>query len=102
MLEGFFDCQGTLHYEFIPKGKTVNRDMYINILHHLGDVVRRKCPQKMESQSCCLFHNDAPAHQSVSVKNFLTKNNVTIMKHPPYSPNLALVDFTCSLDCSQH
>jgi hypothetical protein len=43
-------CQGSLHYEFNPEGKTVNKDMYINILHHLGDVVSRKCPKKWKAK----------------------------------------------------
>jgi histone-lysine N-methyltransferase SETMAR len=102
MLEVFFDSRGTLHYESILKGKTVNKDMYIKILHHLRDVVRRKCPKKWESQSCCLLHNNAPAHQSVLVKDFLAKNNMTTLKHPPYSPDLAPADFTCFIDYSQH
>jgi len=59
-------------------------------------------PQKMEGQSCCPLHNNAPAHQSVLVKDFLAKNNVTTLKHPPYSPDMAPADFTCSLACSQH
>ena len=25
---GTFDCQGTFHYEFIPEGKIVNKEMY--------------------------------------------------------------------------
>jgi len=50
MLEVIFDCRGTLHYEFITKGKTVNKVMYINILHHLRHVVRRKCPKKWRAK----------------------------------------------------
>jgi hypothetical protein len=55
MLEDFFDSRGTLHYEFIPKGKTVNKDMYIKILHHLRDVVRRKCPKKWRAKVAVSF-----------------------------------------------
>jgi len=47
-LEVFFDCQGTVHCEFIPEGKTVNKEMYTDILHHLRDMVRKKCPKNWE------------------------------------------------------
>ena len=40
-----------------------------------------------------LLHDNAPAHWSVLVKDFLAKNNVTMLEHPPYSPDLAVVDF---------
>jgi hypothetical protein len=51
--------------------------MYIDILHLLRDAFRRKCPEKMRTNSWSLFHDNAPAHQSVSVKDLLAKNNVT-------------------------
>jgi len=35
-----------------------------------------------------LVHDNAPAHRPVLVKDFLAKHNVTILEHPPYSPNL--------------
>jgi hypothetical protein len=37
----FFD-RGIVHYEFAPKGHTVNQDSYLAILRHLWDAVRRK------------------------------------------------------------
>ena len=35
----------------------------------------------------------APAHTALSIPQFLTKNGLTPMSHPPYSPNLAHSDF---------
>jgi transposase len=36
------------------------------------------------------FHLDnAPAHTALSVQRFLTKNGMTPLPHPPYSPDLA-------------
>jgi hypothetical protein len=42
MLEIFFDCQGVVHYKFITEGKTVNKEMHIDILRRLGVAFRRK------------------------------------------------------------
>jgi hypothetical protein len=28
----FFDAQGLVHYEFMPEGRTVNKEMYVEIL----------------------------------------------------------------------
>jgi len=40
-----------------------------------------------------LHHDNVPAHKALSVKQFLTKNSMTQLLHPPYSPNLAPCDF---------
>ena len=40
-----------------------------------------------------LLHDNAPAHRSVLVKDFLAKSSVTTLDHPPYSHNLAAADF---------
>ena len=37
--------------------------------------------------------DNAPAHRSVFVKDFLAKNSVTTLDHPPYSPYPATADF---------
>ncbi|KAG5344749.1 MOS1T transposase, partial [Acromyrmex heyeri] len=40
-----------------------------------------------------LHHDDAPAHTSLLVREFLAKNNTLMMPQPPYSPDLAPCDF---------
>ena len=45
-------------------------------------------------QRVCPFHTGwfrgAPAHTALSVQQFLTKNRMTPVPHPPYSPGLVL------------
>jgi hypothetical protein len=69
--------------------------MYIDILRRLRDVVRRKS-RKVENQQlvCQIFvlHDNAPAHESVSVKDCLAIHNVTTMYYPPYILVLAPAD----------
>ena len=45
------------------------------------------------NQSWVLYHDNAPAHSSFLVCNFLAKNKITIVPQPFYSPDLAPVDF---------
>jgi hypothetical protein len=42
-------------------------------------------PKNGENNSWFLLHNNAPAHRSVLVKDFLAKNNVTVMEQHPLS-----------------
>jgi transposase len=66
--------------------------MYIYILHRFREAVRRKVPEKWRTSRWCLLYDNAPAHQTVSVKDFLTNNHVTTLEHPPYSPDQAAAD----------
>jgi hypothetical protein len=43
MLEVLPDRLAVVHHEFIPEGKTFNKEMYTDILSRLTDAVRRKC-----------------------------------------------------------
>ena len=67
--------------------------MCIDILGRLRDAVRRKRTKKWTSSSRSLLHDNAPAHRSVLVKDFLAKNNVATLEHPPYSADLASAEF---------
>jgi hypothetical protein len=40
-----------------------------------------------------LHHNSTPSHTSFFTRELLTKNNTTVVYHPPYSPDLASYDF---------
>jgi hypothetical protein len=50
--------------------------MYIDNLRRLRDAVRRKYSEKLRTKNSFLLRDNAPAHRSVLVKNFLAKNNV--------------------------
>jgi len=68
----------------------VNKEMHIDILHLLRDAVRRKRSEKWRIKTCFPLHDNAPAHQSVWVNDFLAKNHVTTLEH---SPHLAAAEF---------
>jgi hypothetical protein len=40
-----------------------------------------------------LHHDNAPAHKVFSVKQFLASKLIIEMEHPPYYPDLALIEF---------
>ena len=93
MLICFFDQEGIVHREFVPPGMTVNADFYCDVLRRLRENVWRKRPQKWQNQNLIIHHDNAPAHRSFKVSQFLAKNNMTVVPHPPYSPDLAPCDF---------
>jgi len=81
MIICFFDQEGIVHREFVPPGMTVNADFYCDVLRRLRENVRRKRPQKWQNQK--LHHDNAPAHRSFKVSQFLAKNSMTVAPPSP-------------------
>ena len=93
MLICFFDQEGIVHPEFVPPAMTVNADFYCDVLRRLRENVRRKRTQKWQNQYLIIHHDNALVHRSFKISQFLAKNNMTVIPHPPYSPDLAPCDF---------
>lgn len=93
LLTVFFDFNGIVYHEFLPPGRTVNKEYYLEVLRRLREAIRRKRPHLWRNNSWKLHHDNAPAHTSLLVREFLTKNNTVMMPQPPYSPDIAPCDF---------
>jgi len=93
MLICFFDQKGIVYKEFIPPGQTLNASLYVEVLIRLRENVRRKRPDQWQNNTWLLHHDNAPAHAALLTRPFLTDNNMTVVPHPPYSPDLAPSDF---------
>ncbi|UYV85140.1 hypothetical protein LAZ67_X004709 [Cordylochernes scorpioides] len=92
LLTVFFDCRGVVHHEFLPHGRTVNKEYYLQVMRNLREAIRQKRPDLWKNKNWLLHHDNAPAHTSLLVRDFLAKNNTLMMLQPPYSPDLAPCD----------
>jgi hypothetical protein len=73
----------------MPEGQTVNQVYYKEVLT-IREWVRRKRPEMWKKGSWILHHDNAPAHNVLSVKMFLAKHKIPLLEHPSYSPDLAM------------
>ena len=96
MMIVFFDIRGVIYIHWVPEGQTVNEVYYKNVLTTLRECVRRRRPDMWKNASLILHHDNAPAHNALSLKRYLAKNNIPVMEHPPYSTDLAPCDFFSS------
>jgi transposase len=71
----------------------VNKEECFGTLCRLRNAVRKKSPETQRTNIWFLLHGNAPAHRSVLVKDFLSKNKVTTLEHPPHSPDLVPAGF---------
>jgi len=77
----------------VPRGETVNKEFYLNVIKRLRAAVRRKRPEAWKNNTWMLHHDNVPAHISLLIREFLTKHEKTVVPQPPYSPYLAPADF---------
>ena len=93
MIATFSDVKGIVHKEFVPTGQNVNSGFYCEVLRRLHENVRRRRPKLWREQTWLLHHDNAPSHTSVLTQQFLAKNKMVVISHPPLSPDLAPCDF---------
>ena len=93
MLTVFFDSEGVVHYEFLPQGRTVNKEHYLEVTQRLREAGRKKRPDAWRENGWMLQHDNAPTHSSFLIREFLVKHATTVLPQPPYSLDLAPADF---------
>ena len=72
-------------------GQTVNHAFYKDVLERLRKRVQRV--RRDTAVDWVLQHDNAPAHTAISIREFLSKKNIPVLPHPPYSTDLAPCDF---------
>ena len=93
MVIPFLDSQGIIHVGWVPRGQTVNKEYYLDVLRKFRESMRKKRPQQWRSGQWWFHQDNAPCHKSTLVTNWMTNRGMKVVWHPPYSPDLAPSDF---------
>ena len=89
----FFSTQGPAIQIAVPKGKDVTGKFYRDkVLKKLKRYYSKRRP-KSGIKNIRLLYDNAPAHKARIVTEFLQQEKVTVLPHPPYSPDLAPCDY---------
>ena len=88
----FWDEDGILLIDYLPKGKTINAEYYSTLLVQMKDILKEKRHSKI-TKLVLFLHNNAPAHQALAIQKKLTYLGFQCLDHPPYSPDLAPSDY---------
>ena len=84
----FFTNQGPAIQIPVPKARTVTGKFYKNVvLRKLKNYYKSRRP-KTGLKYVRLLQDNAPAHKARIVTDFLESEKVTVLPHPPYSPDL--------------
>ena len=93
----FWDQDGILLIDYLPKGQNINAEYYSSLLVQLKDILKEK--RLGEVTKWVLFlHDNAPAHWVLSTQKKLAYLGFQYLDHPPYSPDLAPSDYHLFLE----
>ena len=89
----FFTKDGIIAQIVLEKGQTVNGKLYADeILPEVFSNFMEKRGRRT-IRDVMLHHDNAAPHKAGVVKEYLKKERVEVLPHPPYSPDLAPCDF---------
>ncbi len=91
LLTVLYDSRGIIYFEF--GDHTVSSEDYIAMLGHFRERVHLYRPELWESGDWYLQQDYAPAHTSVPTLAYFGENDLDLLNHPPYSPDLAPCDY---------
>ena len=88
----FWDQDGILLIDYLPKDQTFNAEYYSSLLVQLKDILKEKRRGKF-TKGVLFLHDNAPAHRVLATQKKLAYLGFQCLDHPPYSPDLALSDY---------
>lgn len=93
MLCIWWDWKGIVYYEFLSHNPTLNSDKYYSQLDRLKAAIGEKRPE-LSNRKGVVFHQDnARPHVSLQFRQKLLQLCWDVLRHPPYSPDLAPSNF---------
>jgi hypothetical protein len=82
MLNIFFDIKEIVHKELVLAGQTAKSTYYWDALRCLRENVRRLRLELWRLKNSLLHDDNAPSHTFFCTREFLTRNNMTVVPHP--------------------
>ena len=84
----FWDQDGILLINYLPKGRTINAEYYSSLLVQLKDILKEKLRGKF-AKGVLFLHDNDPAHRALATQKKLAYLGFQCLDDPPHSPDLA-------------
>jgi len=88
----FWDQDGILLIDYLPKDQTVNAEYYSSLSMQLKDILKEKFRGKF-TKAVLFLHVSAPGHRALATQKKLAYLGFQCLHHPPYSPDLFPSDY---------
>jgi [histone H3]-lysine36 N-dimethyltransferase SETMAR len=86
----WWDTEGPVYWELLPQGQTITAEIYCQQLDRVAEALTEKRPHR---QQHLYLHDNARPHTARLTQRKLGQLGWTVLKHPPYSPDLAPTDY---------
>ena len=91
----FWDQDGILFIDYLPKGQSFNAEYYSSLLVELKDILNEKRRGKV-TKVVLFLHDNAPPQRALATQKKLAYLGFQCLDLPPYSPDLAPSDYYLS------
>jgi histone-lysine N-methyltransferase SETMAR len=88
----FWDQDGILFTDYLPKGQNINMVYFAFLLVQLKDILKEKRRGKF-TKCFFLLHYNVPAHRALATYKNLAYLGFQCLDHPPHCPDLAPSDY---------
>jgi len=88
----FWDQDGILLIDYLPKGQTINAEYYSSLLVQLKDFLKEKHRGEV-TKGVLFLHDNASSHPALATQEKLAYLGFQCLDHPPYSPDLSPSDY---------
>jgi len=88
----FWNQDGILLMDYLPKGQTINGEYYLSLLVQLRDILKEKRCGKV-TKGVLFLHDNALANRALATQKKLAYLGFQWFDHPPYFPDMAPSDY---------
>ena len=94
MLSVWWNFEGIIHFELIPKGKAVDAQLYVAQIKRVHEILQSRYPAIINRKRVLYQHDNAPSHRAkLTQQAFKDIDCIEVLPHPAYSPDLAPSDY---------
>ena len=93
MLCIWWDWKGVLYDELLPENQTINSNKYCSQLGQVKVALDKKRPELVNRKRIIFHEDNARPHVSLMTRQKLLQLGWEVLIHPPYSPDIASLDF---------
>jgi histone-lysine N-methyltransferase SETMAR len=83
----FWNQDGILLVDYLPKGQTINVDYYSSLLVQLKEILKEK-RRGSDTKEVLFLHDHTTTHRALATQKKLAYLDFQYLDHPPSSPNL--------------
>ena len=102
MLSVWWDFEGIVYFQLLPRNQTINSNVYCRQIMKLDKEIKEKWPE-LSTHKGVIFHQDnTRPHTSLVTRIQLLELGWEVWPHPPYSHDLAPSDYHLFRSLQKH